>query len=329
MNSFSDSPRRIVVRAPNWLGDHVMAGSFYRGLKAAYPGAHLALLCREAAAGVDYSDVFDEVIVRSRAETSLGRKVLGTAAVLRKGKFDLAISLPASLSSAVLFALAGIPNRVGFAESTAEGFLTHAIAWPERAAGLHKSQLYLKLLEALGGKTLPPPLPRYDGKRENLIVVAPGAANPLREWPGYVELIPELRKRYWAFKIVVVGAATESKWHGILKRMNHPGVVDYVEKTTLPELVALCRRAKLVVSNDSGAAHVASTLAGTPTVVVFGPGDPAYVKPIGPSHVVRKADLPCSPCESAQCKGSFGYQACLKELPVEPVLNQVSQILSF
>lgn len=328
MQGALDKPGRIVVRGPNWLGDHVMAGAFYRGLRAHYPGAHLTLLCRENAAGVDYSDIFDEVLVRSRAETSLGRKVLSTAAALRKGRYDLAVSLPASLSSAVLFALAGIPNRVGFAESSAESFLTHAVPWTDRQGGLHKSQLYLKLLEALGGHAVPPKLPTALGKRENLIVIAPGAANPIREWPGYVELILELKRRYWAFKIVVVGAATENKWHGILKRINQPGVVDWVERTTLPELIALCRRAKVVVANDSGAAHVASTLAGTPTVVVFGPGDPAYVKPLGPSHVVRREDLACSPCESAQCKGALGYQVCLKDLGLDPVLSQVSSLLS-
>jgi heptosyltransferase II len=329
MSFDADTPRRILVRAPNWLGDHIMAGTFYRALRARYPSAHLALLCRENVAGVDYGSVFDEVRVHTRAETSLSRKVLATAASLRQEEYDLALSLPASLSSAVLLALAGIPNRVGFAEGAAEGFLTHSVPWLDREGGVHKSQLYLSLLDVFGERPLvPPPLPQTNNRRENLIVVAPGAANPLREWPRYTELLLELRRRYWAFRIVVVGSAGEAKWHSILKRLGNPGVVDWVERTTLPELVALCRRAKLVVSNDSGAAHVAATLAGAPTVVIFGPGDPAYIRPLGPAHVVRREDLACSPCESAQCKGAFGYQACLKELALEPVLAKVSSLLS-
>src|SRR4051812_25047720 len=79
MASFLDTPQRILVRAPNWLGDHVMAGTFYRTLRARYPEAHLALLCRDNAAGVDYSGVFSQVHVHTRAETSLSRKVLATA----------------------------------------------------------------------------------------------------------------------------------------------------------------------------------------------------------------------------------------------------------
>lgn len=306
-----------------------MAGPFYRSLKARYPEAQLALLCREAVAGVPYGDLFSEVRVHSRAETSLGRKVLGTAAALRRGRYDLALSLPASLSSAVLFALSGIPNRVGFAEKTAEGFHTTSVPWPGRESGLHKSEVYLRLLDVLGPRpALPPPLPTVEARRENIIVIAPGAANPLREWPRYVELMIELRQRYWAFKIIVVGSRTEAKWHGILKRVGNPGLVDWVEKTSVPDLIALCRRAKVVVANDSGAAHIAATLAGAPTVVLFGPGDPAYIRPAGAVHVVRSGNLPCSPCESAQCRGAFGYQACLKDLPLAPVLDQVAGLLS-
>ncbi len=324
-----ETPGRILVRAPNWLGDHIMAGTFYRALRARYPESHLALLCRENAAGVDYRSIFSEVRVHTRQETTLSRKVIGTAASLRQGNYDLAISLPASLSSAVLLALSGIPNRVGFAEGAAEGFLTHSVPWPDRHAELHKSQVYFSLLDVFGARpSVPPPVPQAAGKRENLIVIAPGAANPLREWPRYQELILELRRRYWAFKIVVVGSSGEAKWHGILQRLGNPGVVDWVEKTDLPELVALCRRAKVVVANDSGAAHVAATLAGVPTVVIFGPGDPRYIKPVGPAEVVRRTDLACSPCESAQCKAPYGYQVCLKDLPLEPVLESVANLLS-
>lgn len=324
----SDTVRRIVVRAPNWLGDHVMAGPFYRALRARYPRAQLALLCRENASGLTYPSVFSEVHAFTRRQTTLSREVLSTAAFLREQKYDLAISLPATLSSAVLFALARIANRVGFANGAAAGFHTHSVPWLGRFSGKHKSEVYLSLLDVFGPRpAMPPPLPQESWARENLIVVAPGAANPLREWPRFTELLVELRRRYWVFKIVIVGAETESKWHGILGRLGDSGLIDRVGSTSLPELIELCSRAKLVVANDSGAAHVAATLAQAPTLVLFGPGDPGYIRPLGPAEVVRREGLECSPCESARCRASYGYQACLKGLELEPVLDRVGRIL--
>lgn len=325
-------PSRLLVRAPNFIGDHVMARPFYEALRAAYPDARLTCLAPEPVLGVDTSAWFDETLVLGPGDRAFPGGAYRAGKTLR-GRFDLGVTLPASISSALLLYAAGIPARVGFAEAGAELFLTASLRWPGRAGRRHKSELYLELLGFLTAREAPlpaPPRARRGVTVEPLIVVAPGASLPLREWPYFLELLVALRTRYPGYSICVVGSGGEEKWHSFLRRLADPGVTDLVGRTSIDELVRLCARAAVVVANDSGAAHLAATMAGAPTVVLFGPGDPAYVAPRGPRvAVARVRDLPCSPCEKPYCRSPYGYQRCLRALAPEAVLEQVADILLF
>ena len=68
---------------------------------------------------------------------------------LKNEKYDLAISLSASVSSSLLLFFARIPNRIGFAESGSQIFWTDSLKWKGRNSGMHKSALYLELLNYL------------------------------------------------------------------------------------------------------------------------------------------------------------------------------------
>jgi ADP-heptose:LPS heptosyltransferase len=244
--------------------------------------------------------------------------------------FDLGITLPASVSSAFLLFAAGIPRRIGFAQGGAEIFLTSSRPWKGREAGCHKSHLYLELLEWMSARTVEArPTRMAPPVAEPRIVIAPGASIVLREWPYFLELIRALRACYPSYRIQVVGGPAEEKWHEQLVGLGDPAIEDLVGKTSLPELRALCAKAQLVVANDSGVAHVAATLARAPTMVLFGPGDPEYIRPQGPRvFALRVEGLPCSPCEKAVCREPYGYQECLRSLKPEVVLREAARVLS-
>lgn len=325
---------RIVVRAPNWIGDHVMAFPFYEGLRKLYPKAHIALLNRGNLSGLGCPEWFDEYLLFEAENGSSFSRLFGTRRKLMRGRFDVAISLPSSASSAILFALSGIRNRVGFAEPAAELFYTAFLRWRGRESNKHKGELYQELLELVSGHPNAGSRARQETAavskkgREGLIVVAPGASTPLREWPYFVELLQMLRQRFWAFRVFVAGAESEGRWHAVLRRLADPKIEDGIGKTSLDELVEICRRARLVIANDSGVAHVASKLGGAPTLVVFGPGDPDYVRPEGSVEVAQVDGLPCCPCESARCLETYGYQECLRSLAPEIVFEKAVAMLS-
>ncbi len=322
--------KRIVVRGPRWLGDHVMALPFYRGLRAAYPDDHVCLVISEALQELGYPDCFNQVLTFSTIE---GRGWKGSRALARRLKaecFDLSFSLPASYSAALPFFLARVRYRLGFDQSGSSLLLTDSLRWASNRSGKHKSRLYLDLLELATGKPVEMRLPPLSvgTSKEKLIVVAPGASISLRQWPYHQEFLPRLSARYPDYRIVVVGSANESAWGELVSDLGQRQIENAVGKTSLTELRSLVGQAALVIANDSGVAHIAGTLAEAPTLVIFGPGDPSYITPLGPRiYAVRAESLKCSPCEKPYCRAPYGYQACLLNLSAGDVLAKVVSIL--
>ncbi len=320
------SPERILVRSPNWIGDYVMALDFFRGLRQHFSDAEITLAGPSSLEGIVDAALFDQFVGLSERE----RTILGGARVWRSFRsqgFDLGVVLPASVSAALLMALSGAKKRVGYSEPLSRRLLTEGLPWRGRSSGRHKAELYRQLLPLVGAR--PAERSVKAGARStagSYWVLAPGASISLRQWPWFVELARQLRLQFPSLSIRVVGAASDLHWESRFSALNDAGVESFIGLTTLPELVALCAGARAVVSNDSGTAHLASEFSSVPTVVLFGPGDPAYVLPEG-ARFVRADSVPCSPCESAVCRGGYGYQACLKQLPVEAVVSELRKLI--
>ncbi len=105
----------------------------------------------------------------------------------------------------------------------------------------------------------------------------------------------------------------------------HP--INWVSRTTLPELVALIAEARAMVTNDSGPMHVAAVL-GTPVVAIFGPTHPGRTGPYGPGHRVLSQRAACSPCFRRECLYASGPQAlcCLKSVAADEVERHLEEI---
>jgi len=298
-----------------------MARPFYEGLRALYPGASICLMAKEPVLELDFPGLFDE---KRPVPPRLSRE-----------RFELAISLPCSFSSAWLLFRARIPRRIGFSGDGNRWMWTDSIPWTGRSSGRHKSELFRELLTVLpaDGQLSESTSPSRSAEvptceRESYIVVAPEASIPLREWPYVPELLRELRRRFPERSVRVVGVSRDGKWSGCIRRLGDPWVEDWVGRTTLSELTRICRRASLVVANDSGVAHLAATLADAPTVVLFGPGDPVYVAPQGKKVAVARVEgLACSPCEKPYCRAPYGYARCLRDLRLEPVMARIESFL--
>ncbi|MBI1861497.1 MAG: glycosyltransferase family 9 protein [Deltaproteobacteria bacterium] len=297
--------KRILVRGPNWIGDHVMAFPFYRGLRRLYPKAHITLTSNVKANEIDFR-AWDEFV---------------PFAALYNAQFDLGITLPASISSAFFLFRLGVPIRVGFAEFGANLFLTDSLRWIGRESGKHKSELYGDLLRWLGGEPEFAALTtRNEAPTKRKILVAPQASLALREWPHFPELVRALNDRFPFDTVTLVGPSTDSvtQYERLGARFEN-----YFGRTSVTELCALIRSADLVIANDSGVAHLAGHF-GTPVVVLYGPGDPRYIRPAGNRVItIRDTDLPCSPCEKSYCRAPYGYQRCLRNLSVDEVLRAI------
>ncbi len=132
--SFHPTPRRILVRGVNWLGDAVMTTPALIRLREKFPAAHITLLTHEKLRDVYlHHPALNEIITFNKNEGlfALGRR-------LRAGNFDLALVLPNSPRSAMEVWLARIPRRVGGRWPWRNWFLTDAIPTRADAVKMHK-----------------------------------------------------------------------------------------------------------------------------------------------------------------------------------------------
>lgn len=324
----------MIIRAPNWLGDHIMALSCYQKLRLAYPNSELTLLCPEGFEGIVAPGVFDRAWPFKKAELrdSRGRQLWVQR--IESERFDLSVSLPASWSSALLFYRARIPFRLGFSQSGSSWLQHKSLKWQGMQSGKHKSILYQELVELLvhsnhNISSIPVRTLQKKCGGQQFWVIAPGAALPLREWPYFPELLHEISRRYPDRTFRIVGTQIEAAWKSRIKRWGLPKVEDWVGKTSLGDLQHMTQEAELVIANDSGVAHLAATLGQARTVVIFGPGNPQYIAPTGPGvmPVVPPASVSCSPCEKSFCRAPLGYQKCLREISLDQVLQNIETAL--
>jgi len=250
---------------------------------------------------------------------------------LRHERVDRLVLFPDSLSSRITGLYSGARERIG--HGTRGGNLEATIGLtrrvPRRPRGeRHLEEEYLDLARAAGVEALPPrPLalePAAVARAAELLhdvadplILAPGARyGPAKRWPAsrFAQVA-----RAWPGSVVLVGGAEDAADTAAVRETLGEPVLDLTRKTDLPTLAAVLARASAVVSNDSGAAHVAAAL-GRPTVVVFGSTDPRWTAPRGEHVRVLWDRVRCAPCFRTRCPYEDAY-ACLRIIESDRVIE--------
>ena len=318
---------RLVVVSPNWLGDAVMALPAIADARRHYPEAHLAVAARQSVAPL-FTMVagVDEVItLPGRGGVRALASWRQDAAVLANGQFDAALLLPNSFATGLVAARSGIAERWGFATDWRARYLTRAVPKPNGA--LHQGAYYQALTTALG--MAPGPLharvwPNQDRARDVLreigldldepfAVFAPGAAyGRAKQWlpERFAQLAHMLiEQRNWSVVMVGVNADREV-CREIEQRMPKTGtkinrLIDFAGKSDLPTLAGMLAVARAVVSNDSGAMHLAGAV-GTQVVALFGATNDIRTSPLSasadaPRPAILTHPVFCRPCMLREC----------------------------
>jgi heptosyltransferase-2 len=313
------------VLAPNWLGDAVMALPLLADLRRAWPDTHLTIAARGAVA-----ELFAMVPGVSQVITFQGGGGRGALSAWREnvrllhaGDFDAALLLPNSFLSAWLAARARIPERWGFARDLRGPLLTRAL--PRPPASVHQADYYQALARGLAlssgdrlariaiaddatarARALLGDASVADGQR--FVVFAPGAAyGRAKQW--LPERFAQLSAMYArdGMTTVLVGAKNDSAACRQIAAIatGTPRVIDLSGRTDLATLAGLLSLSEGVVSNDSGAMHLAAA-AGARVVAVFGPTDDRKTSPLraaaeGPEPKIVATDVWCRPCMLREC----------------------------
>ena len=304
---------RILVVAPNWIGDALMAQPLLARLHG-----EIDVIAPEWVAPVvrrmpEVSDViaapFRHGPLQLRERWALGR-------TLKKKGYSEAFVLPNSWKSALVpsspaFPAHGIRGRGALrpAERPAQGARAPMSEHYARLAGdgpLSQPRLRVSPGEVEQAK-------RKFGIAARYAVLCPGAEyGPAKRWPYFADL-----SRRLSLPVVVLGSAKDREASGGING------TDLTGKTSLDEAMALIAGANFVVSNDSGLMHVAAAL-GRPQVALFGSSSPEHTPPASPAARVLWLRIECSPCYQRECP--LGHFRCMKEMGVEMVLNQLKTI---
>lgn len=307
----------VIVRSPNWLGDAVMAFPAVRNLKRHVGAERLIVATPEKLAAVwELCPFVDQVTVLAEP-----RKLWKTAQTLRGLMAGAIVLLPNSFRTAAEAVLAGLHQIIGYQTDGRRWFLTHPIEvgdYDHRRA--HQKFYYLDLMAAVGAESdasVPTLKKAWTGNPEGPICLCPGAEyGPAKRWPP--EQFAEVARRLQEEKkreMVILGGPGDMET-GLLLASYLPGSRNWVGQTTMEELIDQLAEASLVISNDSGAMHLASIL-GTPTVAIFGSTEPRRTAPMGPRTQWLREHVPCSPCFLRECPLDFD---CMKRVTPEMVI---------
>jgi heptosyltransferase-2 len=278
--------KRLVVVAPNWLGDAVMALPAIADVRRGLPAASIVVAARPSVAPL----------------FTLVRDVDEVLTLPKDGSWplagcDAALLLPNSFHSALMVARAGVPERWGYRTDWRGLLLTRAV--PRAPSGVHQVESYRHLVRALGfpngglaPRIDPPPAlaaagagvlrqTGWDG-RTPLVALAPGAAyGSAKRWPprAFADLAAGLADD--GIGTVLLGAAADVPTASdVLRALSgRAALVNLVGKTDLPALAGVLVNCRALVANDSGALHLAAAL-GVNVTALFGPTNERLTAPL-------------------------------------------------
>ena len=339
--------KRILITRTDRIGDVVLSLPAIKAARKAFPDAYIAVMTQSRISDILKGNPYiDEVIIYDKNKKHKGAlKSFNFIKWLRSKKFDMVLNLHTTKRINLLCFLAGIPRRIGYARGKADFLLTDRIKYAKKSGEKHEAEYSLDILRHIGIN------PEYslpfiyvqneDEKKsaemlaslgikngERFIILHPGASCLSKMWPlenfaKLGDMLMENLKMKVMINLAPDQAGLGKKVRDIMR--NKP--VLFCDQTTLGELAALFKKASLVISNDSGPAHIAAGVE-TPVISIFGRNQkglsPVRWRPLGDKAKAMHKDVGCIVCLAHNCKKGF---LCLREITAEEVFKEAKKLL--
>jgi len=318
---------KILVRLPNWLGDMVMSVGFINQLPVFFPGAEISVIAKKGIHDLfSFFPTTQHQFVFSKEEFKGIRGLVEFGKMIKQiEKFDLFFCLPDSFSAAIMGVATGADKRIGYKKELRQLLLTDAYSKPQ---GLHRVDEYIQLLKIFTNRQAEPAdvsLHHQFAKKDYVAVNINSEASSRRLTVAKaIELLNILRSSIDE-KIVLVGAPKEKEFVDsvIAGLIDSTGVENLAGKTSLLQLAEVLASAQVMLTTDSGPAHLANAL-GTHTIVLFGAGKESNTAPYNRNlrNIIRLGQLSCEPCEKNVCV-RYGTPQCLERLDTNRIVETV------
>lgn len=301
-------PERVLIVRLGAIGDVVNALALASALQRGVPGVQIGWAVHELALPLVQGHP-------ALARVHLWRRGSGWSgfrdfrAELRAQRYELAIDLQRIAKSALVARASGAPRVLGFDRARCKelawlAYTERIPAAPAGAAPAHMLERYLEFAQALG-------LPRTPAVRElptdaaaeqralslcaaskrPLVLLGLGASKPANRWPAerFGELARRLAHEAQVDAAFCGGPQDRELAARARAAAGETPVLDLVGRTSLLELAACARRARLFIGCDTGPMHLAAAV-GTRVLALFGPADPRRTGPYPPErHRVLRA----------------------------------------
>ena len=307
----------------------------------------------------------DILLLETDSIKSLLQGLLKIRTHFKEERVSAVVLEPFARFSTLLSAWIGASQRIGCYRFLNEGvylgnLLTHRLVYNSH---LHASQTYFAMTKALNDQGSTEPLlketiapqirnrlkisipekeqqalwtrlqSKCPGKEFIKIIIINANTSdiiPLRKWPleSFVELGKQLLENSKITVVLTGGPDEQDACAELAKKINPERVINFAGKTTFKELITLYSISDLLITNDSGPVHFASTTE-IPIVALFGPETPKIFGPMSPKAKVISLELACSPCISVfnQKKSSCSDNQCMKQISVQMVVKETQKIL--
>jgi heptosyltransferase-2 len=275
---------------------------------------------------------------------SLRRAKRDLLSQVRSHRFDAAILLQNAFEAAAFVRLAGIPERIGYRRDARGWLLTRSVTTPTDSA--HERFYYLELLRRAGliadyDAASPialghAPEARRQGRERftasglgpAVIGISPGAAfgSAKRWFPERFAAAAISLARDIDASVAVFGSPEERPLTETVAQQIEAArirVENFAGRTSLREFIALVAACRLMLTNDSGAMHVAYAC-GTPSVTVFGSTDHIGTGPVGPLARIVREPVDCAPCKLRECPIDH---RCMTRIDVPRVASAALELL--
>ena len=300
----------LLVTAPVAWRETCLSMPAMRALKRL--GVEVSVLCPERQTGFWEASGFGKVI--GYADRASVREIAGR---LKDAKASLAWEAGVAADA---MAKAGIPRRLGPPAKGLVKRLTEPVEVIERPGPVqHRVRFYLGLVEKLGAQAMvaenfAPLVTGIPRAMERMLLVPDSDFGPHYEWPlerweAVAKNLLERGKQLWIASAGPKGAALAKALPAATGvALAIPGLDDLSS-------CALC------VAADGSVPHLAAHV-GTTCVVLFGPGEPEWMRPLGKQHVIVRRKVECSPCHAPKCRMDL---RCQNDLEVAEVLRVLGE----